>query len=246
MDLLWYLVRKQELDVSAIALSQVTQQYLDYLAVLEQLDVNLAGDFIDLASQLIEMKSRSALPQTDEENAIEEVLPDPGEGLVEQLLEYRKYRETASLLEDRAREWQATYSRQANDLPRRELAPHEQPIREVELWDLVSALGRVLREQELARESNIVYDEIPIQQYIQAIHSRLLEKGEVALTDILQGGMSKSAVIGLFLAVLELVRHHNVEAEQEEGHLEIWVRPGPSFSHTLDLNALDEYDASPG
>jgi segregation and condensation protein A len=241
MDLLWYLIRKQELEISAISVARITQQYLDYLGLLEQLDVNLASDFIDLASQLIEMKSRHVLPRVEETDEEEDFVQDASEAIVEQLLEYKKYREAACLLDDRSREWQTMYPRAADDLPCRNVAPDEQPIREVELWDLVSALGRVMREQELERESSIVYDETPIQSYIQAIHDRLVDKGEVLITDILRWGMTKSEVIGLFLAILELVRHHSVEAEQQEGSFEIWVRPGPNFSRTLLLEDVDSY-----
>ncbi len=235
LDLLWYLIRKNELEISNIQIAKITEQYFEHLQVLEQLDVNLAGEFIDIASQLIEMKSRWALPNLDE-TAAEEVLAEPSEPLVAQLLEYKRYRDVASLLDERARDWQLTYPRLSDDLPPRTVAPDQQPLREVELWDLVSALGRVMRERELQREANIVYDETPIQTYIQAIHARLREQDQVAITDILKSGMSKSAVIGLFLAVLELVRHHRVEAEQEEGSVEIWVRPGPQFAETLDLS----------
>ncbi|HEY6564643.1 MAG TPA: ScpA family protein, partial [Pirellulaceae bacterium] len=201
-------------------------------------------DFLDIASQLIEMKSRALLPHTDE--IPEEVIDDPSDALVQHLLEYKKYRDVASLLEERAQEWQQTYPRLGHDLPPRLASPETQPIREVELWDLVSALGRVMREQEIQNTANIVYDETPIQTYIKAVYERLSDRGEVALTDLLRMGMSKSAVIGLFLAVLELVRHHSVEAEQEDGSVEIVVRPGPNFGQPLDDSRVDNYeDAAP-
>ena len=243
LDLLWYLIRKEEVQITAVSLGRITQQYLDHLAVLEQLDVNLAGDFVDVASQLIETKSRLVLPRTEEVE--ENIVDEPAEQLVARLLEYKNYRDVASLLDDRAREWQQTFPRLADDLPPRVIAPQEQPIREVELWDLVSALGRLMRDAEEQRDANIVYDETPIQTYIKAVYERLVEHGEASLTDILCRGMSKSAVIGLFLAVLELVRHHSVEAVQEEGSVEIRVRPGPNFSHSLDLSGVDSYGATP-
>ena len=239
LDLLWYLIRKEEVEITAVSLAHITQQYLDHLTVLEQLDVNIAGDFVEVASQLIETKSRLVLPRAEE--AEEPTMDEPAEHLVARLLEYKKYRDVASLLDDRAREWQQTYPRLADDLPPRIVAPHEQPIREVELWDLVSALGRLMRDSEEQRDTKIVYDDTPIQTYIKAICERLIEHGEASLTDILCRGMSKAAVIGIFLAVLELVRHHSVEAIQEEGSVEIRVRPGPNFTDSLDLSAFDSY-----
>ncbi len=145
LDLLLYLVRKHELDITEIPIAPIAEQFLDYLAVLEQLDVNAAGDFLEMASTMIEIKSKMLLPRTDEEET-DEAWDDPRQQLVQQLLEYKQYRDAASVLEERGRTWSQCYTRLASDLPPREINPGEQPIQEVELWDLVSAMGRVLRE----------------------------------------------------------------------------------------------------
>src|SRR6476661_1762274 len=131
LDLLLYLVRKNELDVIDVRISTVTQQYLDYIAVVEQINVDAVGDFLEVASLLIEMKSRMVLPGEDE---IADELEDPRQELVRRLLEYKQYRDAASMLEERSREWRERYPRAANDLPSRNLSPDEQPIQEVELW----------------------------------------------------------------------------------------------------------------
>ena len=136
LDLLLYLVRKHEVDITDIPIAKFANDYFQYLDVLEKLDFDAVGDFVEMASILVEIKSRLVLPKVEEE---EEPWEDPREGLVERLLEYKKYKDVASILEERGREFQQSYSRQANDLPPRTLDPGEQPIREVELWDLVSA-----------------------------------------------------------------------------------------------------------
>jgi segregation and condensation protein A len=240
LDLLLYLVRKHELDLTHISIARITGQYLEYLSILERLDVDAVGDFLEVASLLIEMKSRILLPHDEEPEAQWE---DPREGLVERLLEYKKYKDVASMLEERARQWQQTVPRLAHDLPRRRIDPAEQPLREIELWDLVSALGRVLRETDEDPDSSVIYDDIPIQVHMKTIFDRLCREGRIGITETLRAGMRKSVVIGLFLAVLELVRHHSVEAEQDEGNGEIWVVPGPNFGHTIELTAIDNYDA---
>jgi segregation and condensation protein A len=240
LDLLLYLVRKQELDIRQIPLAAVAQQFLDYLAVLEELDVNLVGDFLEVASMMIEIKSRLLLPRVDEDEE-EAAWEDPRQQIVEQLLQYKQYRDAASMLEERGRSWSQCFLRVANDLPDRELDPADQPIHEVELWDLVSAMGRVLRANELARPANIVYDDTPIQAYMQVIHRRLIDEGQVAFSDMFQAGMHKSAMIGVFLAVLELVRHHCVQAEQDGLHGEIYLKPGERFEPDLELPAPDDY-----
>ena len=159
LDLLLYLVRKHEVEITDIPIATITDQYLEYLAVIEQLDVNAVGDFLAMASLLIEIKSQQVLPRSDE---VEEELEDPRQELVRRLLEYKKYRDAASILEERSRSWQQHYPRLSTDLPRHERDLAGEPIQEVELWDLVSAFGRIMRETEAARPSSIVYDDTPI------------------------------------------------------------------------------------
>ena len=241
LDLLLYLVRKQELDVRNIPLAPITEQYLEYLAVLEELDVNAVGDFLETAGLLLEIKSRMLLPRSEEEED-EDPLQDPRELLVQQLLEYKQYKDAASMLEERGRAWSMCFTRQANDLPRPETDPADQPIHEVELWDLVSALGRILRANESSRPASIVYDETPIRVHMQTIHQRLLADRQVAFSDMFQSGMRKSSMIGIFLAVLELVRHYRVIARQDQLHGEIYLLPGEGFPDVLQLTDVDPYD----
>jgi segregation and condensation protein A len=224
LDLLLYLVRQQELDVTELSASAVTEQFLEYITVLEQIDVDAVGEFLDMASMLIEMKSRMVLPGEEE---VEEELEDPRQELVRRLLEYKQYRDAASMLEERSREWGERFPRLANDLPVRALSPDQQPIREVELWDLVSAFGRVLKEKHaLAGPESIRYDETPIHVYMQRIDERLRRDGRVAFTAFFDAAVHKSTLVGMFLAVLELVRHQHARAAQPELFGEIWLEPG--------------------
>ncbi|MEX2310289.1 MAG: segregation/condensation protein A [Pirellulales bacterium] len=224
LDLLLYLVRKQELDVTEISIAAVTQQFLEYIAVLEQIDVDAVGEFLDMASMLIEIKSRTVLPGDEE---VEDELEDPRQELVRRLLEYKQYRDAASMLEERSREWRERYPRLASDVAAQPLTPDQQPIREVELWDLVSAFGRVLKEKHaLAGPESIRYDETPIHVYMQRIDERLRRDGRVAFTAFFDTTVHKSALVGMFLAVLELMRHQHARAAQPELFGEIWLEPG--------------------
>ena len=242
MDLLLYLVRKHEMDVVDIPIAPITAQFLEYLEVLEQLDVNSVGDFLEMASTLAEIKSRLVLPRGGE---VEEELEDPREDLVRRLLEYKKYKDAASILEERSRAWQQRYPRLANDVGQRERNLADEPIHELELWDLVSAFGRILRDQQAARPSSIVYDDTPIHVYMERIHERLQERGQLALSDLFQTDMHKSTLVGLFLAVLELVRHHGVRAEQNQDFGEIWIMPSLKPTGPLDLSSADNYEPGP-
>ena len=238
LDLLLYLVRKHELDIVDIPIALVTEQFLEHLEVLERIDINAVGDFIDMASTLIEVKSRMVLPHGDE---VEEAIEDPRQELVERLLAYKAYRDAASILEEQGHAWQQHYSRIADDLPTRRLDPAEQPIHEVELWDLVSAFGRVMREHYAVRPSNIVYDETPIETYMVRIYSRVLEEDRVSFGDLFKAGAHRSKLVSVFLAVLELVRHHYVVAEQPDTFAEITIRQGPN-QEPLDVSNVASYE----
>jgi segregation and condensation protein A len=239
LDLLLFLVRKHELDVCDLPIALVTEQYLAHLEVLEQLDVNDVGDFLEVASTLIEIKSQLVLPRAGEEA---EAWDDPRDQLVERLLEYKKYKDAASMLDERSRDWQQHYPRLASDMAARTVDPAGQPIREVELWDLVSAMGRVLRESQAVSPATIVYDDTPIQVYMQRIHGKLAKDRRVAFSEMFHAGMHKSAIVGVFLAVLELARHHGVRTEQNDLHGEIWIVPGEEFDPTRKIVSGDEYE----
>jgi segregation and condensation protein A len=238
LDLLLYLVRKHEVDICDIPIAKITEQFLAHLEVLQELDVNSVGDFLDLASTLIELKSRLVLPRMDEE--VEQV-DDPRDELVQRLLEYKKYKDAASMLEEKSREWQQRFPRMSDDLPPRKTNPASQPIQELELWDLVSAFGRIVRDRKLTKPSNIVYDETPIHVYMSRIHNQMKSTGEVAFSEMFQEGMHKSALIGVFLAILELVRHHSVTTKQSNALGEIWVVPGEQFERDLNAAKIDNY-----
>jgi segregation and condensation protein A len=239
LDLLLYLVRKHEVEITDIPIAAITDQYLQYLAVLEQLDVNAVGDFLAVASLLIEIKSQQVLPRSDE---VEEELEDPRQELVRRLLEYKKYRDAASVLKERGRSWQQRYPRLSTELTRHQRDPAGEPIHEVELWDLVSAFGRIMRESEAAKPSSIVYDDTPIHVYISRIHARLLEAGRLAFRNLFDPSMHKSTLVGIFLAILELVRHHHVRLEQNALFGEIWIMPNLECTAPLDLSKVDEYE----
>lgn len=238
IDLLVYLVKRHEVDISEISLAKVTEQYLEFLEVLQEISYDRVGEFIDIASRLVEIKARAVLPRNEHEP--DEPEEDPREDLVQRLLMYKQFKDAASLLEENSILWQSRYPRMQDDLPPRKVELAEQPIAEVELWDLVSAFGRILRDNRPKLEK-IVYDDTPIHVYMQRIHGRLVNKGQLTFSELFEVGMHKSAMIGVFLAVLELTRHHNVRAEQPDIYSEILILPSEEFSRRLDVSGADEY-----
>ena len=226
LDLLLYLVRRNELDILDLPIAKIALEFQHYLEVLEFIDLEFVGDFLVMASTLTEIKSRSLLPRTEDEADEElEIADDPRSELVHQLLEYKKYKDAARALEERAAEWQERYPRLADERPSQTKDPSTDRIKEVELWDLVSALARVIERRVIETESKIRYDDTPISVYVEQVGRRVREEGRVAFSSLFDQTSLKSKIVSIFLAVLELLRHHSFRAEQPEVFGEIWVLP---------------------
>ncbi len=220
LDLLLYLVRHQEVDVCDIPIARVTEQFLEHLRVIEFLDVEHAGDFLVMAATLMEIKSRMLLPRSDDEQEAED---DPRRELVRQLIEYKKFKDAAALLEAQADRQLSRLARQPVELPP-ERGLDEQPLRRVELWDLVSAFGRLMRETLALQPQQIIVDQTPIHVHMEFILGRLQQGERVLFSDIFTPPHTRARLVGLFLAVLELVRERRITAEQPEDFGEIYVR----------------------
>lgn len=235
LDLLLYLVRRNEVDCTQLPISKIADQFQQFLGVLEFLDLDLIGDFLVMASTLMEIKSRDVLPQTAEEAPDAVAEPDVGHNeLIARLLEYKKYKDAAHALEQRAAEWQQRYPRLHDDRPEAGRDHAADPIREVELWDLVSALSRVLQKKTVEQTRSIRYDETPISAYVEQIGERVRREQRVAFTDLFAGTNLRSKIIGLFLAVLELLRHHGFRAEQPVDYGEIFILPPAEKAEIAD------------
>jgi segregation and condensation protein A len=234
LDLLLHLVRKHEVDILDVPIAQILEQYLDYLAVLEQIDINNIADFLSIASTLIEIKSFKALPC---EEVAEVEVETPKQDLVKQLLEYKQYCDAARTLQERSESWQLRFPRLSNDLPQRQRNLSHEPIQEISVWELVSAFGKVLRECIPKAKHEIVYDDTPITTHMNRIHNRLKIEKRIAFRQLFVSGQHKSTLVGIFLASLELVRHEFAHIYQEInfGEIELAYRQG---SKPLDYSAL--------
>jgi len=226
LDLLLYLVRRNEVDVVRLPIARITTQFLDFLEVLQFLDFDIIGDFVVLASSLVEIKSRFVLPQPEEETADDTLNDDdPRSELILRLLDYKRYKDAALALDERAAEWQQRFPRLSDDRPVIGRDHSADPIREVELWDLVSALSRVLQKRAVEETSAIRYDETPQAVFMEHIAAVVRESGRVAFSTFFEGANQRSRIIGIFLAILELLRHYGFRAEQPVAYGEIYVMP---------------------
>ncbi|MCA9080616.1 MAG: segregation/condensation protein A [Planctomycetaceae bacterium] len=236
LDLLLYLVRRSELDIVDLPITTITVQFEDFLSILQVLDLDLVGDFVVMASTLIEIKSRMVLP-TEEEEAVEEEGPpvdgDPRSDLVRQLIEYKRFKEAALRLEEKAQAWQERYPRLESDRPVAGKDPAADRIKEVELWDLVSALGRILRQKEVEEEGSVKEEDTPLHVFVDQIGTLVRQEQEVRFSTLFDAETSRNRVVGMFLAILELLRHHHFRAEQLGDYGDIIIRPPLDESPTL-------------
>ncbi len=223
MDLLLWLVKHNEVDLQDIPIAVILDQYLAYLSVLEIIDVELAGEFLVMAATLMEIKSRLLLPRPPEADAED---ADPRLELVKQLIEYKKYKEAAALLEEHADRQATRLSRLPSERP--VFDPAEQPLRKVELWDLVSAFGRLMRETIALQPKQIVMDETPIQVHMERILDRLQQAGRLSFAELFTPPHTRGRLLGIFLAILELIKGRKIEAEQLEAFGEVWIVPAPA------------------
>ena len=233
LDLLLYLVKKQELELATLSLARVAEQYLEYVEILEKIDADAVGEFLEIASTLLEIKSRAALPSETEEEALPE---EPKQELVERLLEFKQFRDQAEQLEQRGAEWRQRSPRLAEQVSRADVDPSEQPLVGVELWDLVSAFARVM-QQRLATEpepETIVYDDTPVHVHMREIYTKMISADQpIGLPNLFpEGPVHKSTLVGVFLAILELVRYGYAMASQEHRFGEIMLERG-----TIELPA---------
>ncbi|MDG2391723.1 MAG: segregation/condensation protein A [Planctomycetaceae bacterium] len=225
LDLLLYLVRRQEVNILDLPVAGITQQYRQYIEVLTLIDVDLAADFLVMASSLAEIKSRMILPRPEEEIEEPELETETQSELIQQLLEYKKFKEASFALEEHASAWQERYPRLSNERPKVSKDHSQDRIKEVELWDLVSALSRILETKEIVTHSKINYDETPIAVWAERISARVLAEGRCEFSSFFAGEKLRSRIVGIFLATLELIRHHHYRAEQPEAFQEIWILP---------------------
>ncbi len=224
LDLLLYLIRRSELDIYDIPIAEVTRQYCEYVACLHQIDPDAAAEFLVLAAMLMEIKSRMLLPRPPAEEGGElEELADPRMELVRQLLEYKKYKDASLELGTAAAMQAARWPRS----PVVELAgnPAAYDLDDVQIWDLVAAFNQLMVSIGRDRATHdVVFDDTPIALHATDIQDRLNRDGALAFTALF-AGRGRAEMIGLFLALLELIRQRRVRVEQTEVAAPIMVIP---------------------
>ena len=223
MDLLLYLIRKEEVNIYDIPIARITDQYVQYVDVLKTLDMNLVGDFLVMAATLMYIKSYMLLPRTEVQGDEEEV-EDPRLSLVKQLLEYKRYKESTFYFSARAVEWEKRCPRLHTERPVETTDKEEEiPLEGVSIWDLVQRFSQLMKQTLSHVSTTVTYDDTPIQEYMNEVLERVHLHTSVSFANLFGGLRERHRIIGFFLALLELVRLNRVKIEQPVNYADIQI-----------------------
>lgn len=240
LDLLLFLIRKSEVDINDIPVAAITDQYMAFLGQLDRVDIDVAGEFLVMAATLMEIKSRMIAGIGREKGGdagAETDSTDPRADLVRQLLAFKQYRDASRSLQSRWEEWRKRYPAAAMHEAVESDAPAPLDLEDLEVIDLMQAFERVMAGINLDRlgDHQIVDDDTPIEVHAQDILERLGGKSqnELAFSSLFTG-RTRPEMIGLFLALLDLVRHRRVSLRQEAtpAGREIYLQPAPQDEAT--------------
>lgn len=217
LDVLWELIKKSKIDITEVSLSKITEQYIEFLKIMEEMDVKLASDFILLASELIYYKSRALLPagDVDDEYFTQPLPPE----LIQKLLEYKKYQKVTDEFKD-------MYEVQNNVFIRHNVLDdlgEEEYYLDVSLYDLLKAFSNVLNSTNEVETGEIIFDEILVSERIEYIAELLKEKDAILFTEIFPSKPTKAEVIATFLAMLEMSKSRMVRIQQHRVFGEIRI-----------------------
>lgn len=225
LDLLLYLVRKEEVDIYDIPIAHITGQYLKYIEMLNLLDIDLAGDFLVMAATLMEIKSVMVLPRTELEDTDDQGIQDPRSELIRQLLEYKKFKDAANLLEDSASRRKEKFTRPDSVISN--LRPDAEPeldIDQVSIWTLLEAFDSIMQATGHLAKFDHIKDDTPIDLYQIEILHRLQTEGPMTFEEIFKESSSRLVMVGLLLALLELIRDQLIWVEQSKQLAPIMIR----------------------
>ena len=220
MDLLLHLIKKDNLDVCDINIAEITKQYLDYLNVMKELNLEVAGEFLVMASTLMQIKAKTLLPS--QAPTSENEGPDPAKELIAKLVEYQKYKEACSYLNQKLEENKDKFYRSAP------IFDNGEKVINVQMFDLLAAVKRAFeRLDERKRIELLKIEEFPIEMKMQKVVDMLKNRTWVLLDDIFVGETKKRGIITCFMALLELIKIKKLLARQDEqeGQIRIYLNP---------------------
>jgi segregation and condensation protein A len=237
LGVILYLIKRDNIDVYDIPIAKITRDYLEYLDLMEQLQIDLAGEFFVLAATLMRIKVQMLLRRDDDTE-------DPREELVRNLLEYKKMVEAAKTFKELEGERMKVFKRPVPD-EEKELKP--EPVFELSLFEIMRAFREIMSEFESQTVSEIIPEQFTIEEKIEIILERVGDGRQATFKELFEGSSSKLEIVVTFIALLELMKRAFIKCKQEGSFGEIWIyRADPDESEeTASLESLDEEYGSP-
>lgn len=225
LDLLLYLIKKEEVDIYEVNLTKLATQFIEYIDMMRLLDLEIAGEFLVMASTLMYIKSRELLP-VDQQVAVEgeEEGDDPRWELIRQLVEYKKFKDAAAQLQQMEERQENVFNRTPAKMVFTE--PSRKP--EVSLFDLINAVNTILKRVNQRGEARDVFeDKWTVSEKIESLLKIITERENVKFSDLFAQATSRTEVVVTFLAMLELIRLRQLVAVQAEAFGEIAILRAP-------------------
>jgi segregation and condensation protein A len=221
LDLLLHLIRRDKINIYDIPISHITREYLAYIEIMQELELEVAGDFFVMAATLMRIKSQMLLPRHE---GLEEEETDPRDELVRNLLEYRTFKEAAQHLAEKEEDRRKVFPRIVAPPPADE--PEDEGL-DVTLFDLLEALQSVFKNINQQAIYRVVPDSVTVEQKIETIRTTLSRRSEVLFTELFSGEFAKIEIIVTFLAILEMIKLGELIARQMSHGADIWLyKPG--------------------
>jgi len=214
LDLLLYLIRKHKIDIYDIPIAFILEEYLKYLSILEELNISLEGEFMEMAATLIQIKLRSLLPKT-----VEEEEEDPRTELVNNLLAYQKVKETSVILQNLAEENRYYFYRSIDDEEKSEIkrtaVNYEITQENVDLYDLIKVLQKYIIQKPQEVSESVSLDEYKVEKKIEELTKLLKTHKKILFSDLIKHS-GRGEIIAFFLAILELMKRKAVSVFQSK------------------------------
>jgi segregation and condensation protein A len=239
LDLLLHLIKKNEVSITDIPIATITEQYLATLELMQNLSLDVAGEFLVMAATLIHIKSRMLLPAGDDEGDEDEGV-DPHEELVRRLLEYQRYKEAAAELEQRDLLTRDVFVR--SPTPTEEVGPRG--FREVSVFELLGALKRIIDRLPKDTVHEVALDKITVREKMTLLLETLRAHGSVFFESLFVEVKSRVEVVVTFLAMLELVKVRAIRIFQEEMAGPIMIEAAARMNEAAEQVGLDETEES--
>ena len=241
LDLLLYLIRKEEVDVYDIPIAKILEQYMGYLELLKSVDLDEAGEFLVMASTLMAIKSKMLLP-VEEVDLAEEL--DPRYELVQQLLEYKNTKTRSRLLQQKAEIQTRRVGRPESARPETRVE-EDRTLDDLQIWDLFQYFSKVMSETTMgAKKDQVISGRvIPVRDYATRVEKRILDGGPVMLSELIGQESDRNEVLGFFLAVLLLIKTQAIHYVQSGGFGDIRLLPKELGKENVDqeLELADDF-----